>query len=195
MTWVFGYGSLIWRPSFPFAERVHARLPGYVRRFWQGSTDHRGKPGAPGRVVTLVETPGESVDGVAYRLEGPHVGEILASLDHREKGGYERREITVERRDVPGATLVALVYWAGSHNDEYLGPAPLDDMAAQIRGAHGPSGANVDYLLRLRDALGEMGVADRHVEELAAAVGDPEKRLTARTLGAPGLAAGVKKIT
>ena len=168
MTWVFGYGSLIWRPSFPFAERTRATLPGYARRFWQGSTDHRGVPGAPGRVVTLVEAPGEHVAGVAYRLEGPRVDEILASLDHREKGGYERLEITLDLPERPGETLSALVYWAGSHNDEYLGPAPLHEMAAQIREAHGPSGANVEYVLRLRDALRELGAADAHVEELAA---------------------------
>lgn len=66
--WVFGYGSLIWRPGIAFRERRVARIRGWTRRFWQGSHDHRGLPHAPRRVVTLVPEPGASCEGVAFRV-------------------------------------------------------------------------------------------------------------------------------
>lgn len=168
MTWVFGYGSLVWRPSFPFEERIPAVLSGYARRFWQGSTDHRGVPGAPGRVLTLVEHAGARCWGVAYRIAADEAPLVLASLDHREKGGYERRELLLELPGDPRRSLAALVYLAGPTNAEYLGPAPLAAIATQVRAAHGPSGSNVEYVQRLAAALTEMGAEADDVHALAA---------------------------
>jgi len=94
--WIFGYGSLIFRPDMPFLERRRARLRGWSRRFWQWSTDHRGEPWRPGRVVTLAPAPGESCWGVAYRVDEVTADRILADLDVRERGGYVRMEIEIE---------------------------------------------------------------------------------------------------
>jgi glutathione-specific gamma-glutamylcyclotransferase len=162
--WIFGYGSLIFRPSFAYEERRHAWLKGWVRRFWQSSTDHRGVPAAPGRVVTLVPEPGARCWGMAYRIATERVEEVLAHLDYREQNGYERHRVILETREA--SLLDALVYVAGPSNPHYLGPSPLEEIAAVVRSAHGPSGSNRDYVLRLAEALAEAGEQDTHVMEL-----------------------------
>lgn len=167
MSWIFGYGSLIWRPSFPFVDRVPARLRGWSRRFWQGSTDHRGVPGAPGRVVTLVPSPGSTCHGVAYRIGEADREDVLAHLDHREKGGYERRPVELDTAQGP---LQALLFLATPENPEFLGPAPLERIARQVVQAHGPSGPNPEYVLELARALRDLGARDRHVFALEARV-------------------------
>ena len=84
-TWLFGYGSLIWKPELPFVDAQPARIDGYLRRFWQGSEDHRGTPEAPGRVVTLVPDRQGRCDGVAYLMNNVDIEQTFAQLDHREK--------------------------------------------------------------------------------------------------------------
>ena len=162
--WVFGYGSLIWRPDFPFLERRTATVTGWARRFWQGSHDHRGVPDAPGRVVTLVPAPGETCIGMAYRIE--HA--VFDHLDYREKNGYERVPVslTLDEADV----VAGVVYIAAIGNHAFLGDAPIEEMARQIRRSAGPSGSNVDYLVELADALRGLGARDAHVFALEAAV-------------------------
>ena len=164
--WIFAYGSLIFRPSFAYLERRAAFLPGFARRFWQGSPDHRGVPGAPGRVVTLVPAPDETCGGVAYRIDPDGAEVILAALDERESAGFDR--LPREVLDAPGGApfATALVYVASATNPHFLGPLHERDIAAWVAKSHGPSGANTDYVLRLHDALAELGVRDPHVEEI-----------------------------
>ncbi len=158
---MFGYGSLIWRPDFPFADRKEAHLPGFARRFWQGSHDHRGVPHAPGRVVTLIADTASRCKGVAYLIEH----EVFDHLDHREKNGYERIDVTLEFAD---AHDDGVVYVASPHNIAFLGPAPSERIVAQILDSHGPSGSNLDYLLQLAAALRDIDADDEHVFELEA---------------------------
>ncbi len=162
--WVFGYGSLIWRPDFPYLESRPAQLSGFQRRFWQGSTDHRGVPGAPGRVVTLEASQRSSCAGVAFRIEGGREQGVLEALDRRESGGFERLRVAVELR--AGPTVTAITYRAAAGNPNYLGPAPLHEVAAQVRRCHGPSGSNREYVVELARALRAHGASDPHVFEL-----------------------------
>lgn len=158
-TWVFGYGSLIWRQDFPFLEARRAWIQGWERRFWQGSHDHRGIPDDPGRVVTLIESPSEICVGRAFLVQP----EVFEHLDYREKNGYERHELIIHFDD---ATEAGVVYIARTGNEAFLGDAPVADIAAQIRRAEGPSGKNAEYLHQLARAIRELGADDAHVFEL-----------------------------
>ncbi len=168
--WIFGYGSLIWRPSFAYVERRPGFVQGWKRRFWQGSTDHRGVPGAPGRVVTLLPERDGVCWGVAYRLPAESAHDILRELDFREKGGYRRLDVEVHFCE--GESRPALTYIAATDNANYLGPATLEEIAAQIRRSHGPSGANTEYVERLARSIREMGARDEHVFEIARILGE-----------------------
>jgi cation transport regulator ChaC len=167
---VFGYGSLLWRPGFPHRERVVACLPGMGRRFWQGSPDHRGHPADPGRVVTLASDPEALCWGAAYRVDPAKWRAVQHFLDARESGGFERRQLEVRFADEQGGAR-ALVYVAPPGNPNFLGPAPLDAMAEQVRRARGRSGTNVDYVMHLAAALRAQDAEDEHVFALAERVG------------------------
>ena len=158
--WLFGYGSLIFKADFPWLERRPAHIVGWQRRFWQGSHDHRGTPESPGRVVTLVEQPGERCIGVAYRISPG----VFAHLDWREKNGYLRFVTQVHFGDARAEE--GLVYIATESNSAYLGPAPDEELACHIAGAEGPSGRNSEYLLRLAGALRALSADDPHVYRL-----------------------------
>jgi len=177
--WVFGYGSLVWRPG----DLVHVDelspvcLPGFRRAFHQGSTDHRGVPGAPGRVVTLVEEAGTSTWGRALRLPppGPQRDKALAYLEEREKQYDVRLRVDLFEPNDRATPVVerALVFVATpdtSRNVNYLGAAPLEDIAQTIAHARGPSGPNWQYLYMLADGMRALGVIDGELFQLEALV-------------------------
>src|SRR5262245_14849856 len=121
-TWIFGYGSLIWRPDFPFLDSRVADASGWTRRFWQGSPDHRGVPDAPGRVVTLLPSPGAVCRGIAYRVGAADRAGVVEQLDLREIGGFRLAEIELYFMGETAPTT-GFAYIATPENPNYLGPA------------------------------------------------------------------------
>ena len=108
---------------------------------------------------------------MAYLIDGVVATEIFARLDHREQNGYERHQVELTFRE--GDRAEGIVYIASRDNEAYLGPAPLPKLAAQIKSSAGPSGANLDYVMDLADALRRLDIHDDHVFELEKLVNGP----------------------
>ena len=146
--WVFGYGSLVWKPGFEHGHLETGYIGGFARRFWQGNENHRGIPGKPGRVATLIEEQGELTYGVAMELKGE---EALDYLNNREMklGGYEQKLTTFHPINSSKLSFPVLVYIANTNSTSWLGPAGPEKIAEQVLHSSGPSGHNVEYVMRL----------------------------------------------
>ncbi|HKJ00615.1 MAG TPA: gamma-glutamylcyclotransferase [bacterium] len=168
LTWFFGYGSLIWRPGFSYAERRPALLSGYHRAFCRYSFRHRGTPEHPGLVIGLRE--GGSCVGVAYGVAAPDVPAALDYLDEREGAGYLRREQPL-RLGLEGAgpEVTAWVYIPNPEHPSYFGEQDFARLVALVAGGHGESGTALDYLRDLIAHLAEMGITEPELAHVLAA--------------------------
>ena len=162
--WVFGYGSLMWRPGFAYAERVAATLPGRRRAFCIYSVHHRGTYERPGLVLGLA--PGGSTRGMAYRVAAADWPQVYAYLIEREQPTETYVEATRPVRLADGRTVECLVFLSDVAHPQWAGALSLERQAELIAGATGLSGRNVDYLRDLVEHLREMGVRDRSMEAL-----------------------------
>ena len=162
--WVFGYGSLMWRPGFAFVERRRAMLHGRRRAFCIYSVHHRGVPEAPGLVLGLA--PGGSVRGVALRVAEADWAEVYAYLREREQPTETYVESRAEVKLDDGRRVGALVFVSDMRHPQWAGSLDLDSQARLIAGSEGLSGRNIDYLRDLVAHLREEQLADRGMELL-----------------------------
>ncbi|KAI1895484.1 hypothetical protein AGOR_G00106740 [Albula goreensis] len=171
--WIFGYGSLVWKPDFKFKRSSVGYIQGYKRRFWHGDNYYRGNKDMPARVVTLVEDDNECTWGVAYEVTGSQIEESLKYLNVREAalGGYVTKVVKFIPREEGHLPHLALVYIATCDNPIYLGPASPEEIAAQISTCKGKTGHNIEYLLRLAEfmRLHCPEVEDEHLFSIEAA--------------------------
>ncbi len=166
--WVFGYGSLMWNPGFPFEERQQARLHGYRRALCIRSNVYRGTDENPGLVLGLER--GGSCHGVAFRVANANRDAVLDYLRERElvSNVYKERVILVGLAD--GRRQQALTYVADPQHAQYVGGLALDEAAKIVCQASGQSGPNVDYVFNTVRHLQEMGIRDVVLERVAANV-------------------------
>ncbi len=163
---VFAYGSLIWRPGFPFTHREPALLRGFHRRFCLWSRLYRGTPERPGLVLGLDR--GGSCHGVAFTVAPQDVPATRAYLREREnprgENVYHERMLPV--RLASGQVVRALCYVADRSHPAYARPCP-DTAARVIAAGVGQAGTNRDYLLNTLAMLREFGLRDAALEGIA----------------------------
>lgn len=162
--WVFGYGSLMWRPGFPFIERRTAVLHGRRRAFCIYSVHHRGTYARPGLVLGLA--PGGAVRGAAYRVAGDAWPDVYAYLREREQPTETYFEAWSEVRIDGNGKTQALIFLSDRSHGQWAGALSLEQQAELIAGASGLSGRNIDYLRDLVEHLREDGVRDHAMEAL-----------------------------
>jgi cation transport protein ChaC len=162
--WVFGYGSLMWRPGFAFVERCHAHLHGYHRALCVLSHVHRGTPQHPGLVLGLDR--GGRCHGVAFRVEALEAEATIQYLRDREQvtSVYLERRLPVRLSD--GRRARAVAYVVDRSHPQYAGRLPDGDLVRLVRQGRGISGANADYVRSTHEHLLDMGVVDPILDRL-----------------------------
>ncbi len=163
--WVFGYGSLIWDPGFPVAERRIGRVLGWHRSFCMRSIHHRGTVEAPGLVLALDRAEGAMCQGVAFRVAPGAEATTVAALRERElvSSAYLEMRLTVETE---AGALEALTYVIDPDHVQYC-HLELEEQAQIIARATGGRGANRDYLWSTAAHLADLGIGDPDLEWLA----------------------------
>jgi glutathione-specific gamma-glutamylcyclotransferase len=167
--WVFGYGSLIWDPGFPVAERRIARAQGWHRSFCMRSIHHRGTVAAPGLVLALDRAEDAVCDGVAFAVTRGAEVETLAALREREliSSAYLEQVLPLQ---TSAGRIEALAYVIDPDHAQYCGGLPLEEQAGIIAQAVGGRGPNRDYLWSTAAHLAELGIADPDLEWLSVRV-------------------------
>lgn len=164
--WVFGYGSLIWNPEFPVAEREIADLNGFARRFCMLSIHHRGTEEAPGLVLALDEGSDQSCQGVAFRMAEEDQDYHLAQLRERELVSSAYLETTQIVQLKSGRKVEALCYVVDRDHRQYVSDQPLDGQARQIARSVGGRGPNPEYLYQTAQSLRDLGIEDAELNWL-----------------------------
>jgi len=169
--WVFGYGSLMWRPGFAHQRAVHARLTGYSRSFCVYTMHHRGTAQRPGLVLGLDR--GGVCEGMAFQVAPADIPATLAYLTAREQvsGAYRESLLPITLLQIGRPEVVALAYAVERSHPNYAGRLPLARQAHLIRGAQGLSGTNLDYLISTLAHLRSLGIRERDLERIEAMAG------------------------
>src|SRR6266566_7499503 len=170
--WVFGYGSLMWRPGFEFIEQFPARLIGEHRALCVYSFDHRGTPEKPGLVLGLDR--GGACRGIAFRVSAKQRNDTVQYLRSREQTTNVYREVmrSVWLENEARQRVSALAYVVDRGHVQYAGPLSLTEQFRHVQQGHGQSGANREYVLATVKAIEAEGFRDSQLHRLATMLHD-----------------------
>ena len=165
--WVFGYGSLMWRPGFDYLDRVDGLLIGVHRALCIYSFVHRGTPERPGLVLGLDR--GGACRGIAYRVAADKRHDTLTYLRAREQvtAVYLEAYRPVWLTGDPKRRVQAVCYIADRRHPQYAGRLSLDKQLHLVRQGHGAGGPNRDYVLHTVKALEALGYRESALHLLA----------------------------
>jgi cation transport protein ChaC len=165
--WVFGYGSLMWRPGFEFIEQAPARLIGEHRALCVYSFDHRGTPEKPGLVLGLDR--GGACRGIAFRIAAIRRSDTVKYLRDREQTTHVYREVmrSVWLENEARQRVSALTYVVDRGHVQYAGRLSLPEQLRHVQQGHGRSGNNRDYVLSTVKSIEAQGFRDEQLHQLA----------------------------
>jgi len=169
--WVFGYGSLIWKPEFTSLEHRRSTAFGWHRSFCMRLERFRGTPAQPGLMMALDR--GGCCHGVAYRLPDENHADQLGRLLRREMS--IKRSTNIPRWlsvDTDLGKLRALAFTASPQGMTYVGKLPAEHVARILARAAGHLGSGANYLFQTITKLEEFGIHDTSLWRLQQLVAD-----------------------
>jgi glutathione-specific gamma-glutamylcyclotransferase len=167
--WVFAYGSLIWRPGFAFLHSEPASLQGWHRSLCVLSHHYRGTKDNLGLVFGL--DVGGTCHGLAYEV----ADEVWAETHHYLTARELITSIYIEKRlpvTLPKSLrqVQALTYVVDPRHEQYAGHLTRAQKLNMIRQAVGEAGPCIDYVQNTSSHLRSLGIADRVLDDLVAAL-------------------------
>lgn len=168
--WIFGYGSLIWRPDFGYAERRAATVHGWHRALKMWSRVNRGTPECPGLVFGMLS--GGSCRGMVFRVDHSHARQVMVNLWQREMvlGVYDPRWLNCR---TPQGTVRALAFTLSRKSPSHTGVLADEEYRRIFAQASGIYGTTRDYAEATHAELQRMGIHDRALSRLIALAREP----------------------
>lgn len=163
--WIFGYGSLIWRPEFDFSERRSAHVHGWHRALKMWSTINRGTPQVPGLVFGMLS--GGSCQGMAFRIPRNQGDTVMRKLWLREMPNavYDPRWLPCR---TPHGAVRALAFTLSRQSPHHTGELAPDEYRRIFSQAQGIYGTTLDYAQATFEELQRLGIDDKALKRLLA---------------------------
>jgi len=173
--WLFGYGSLLWKPDFDYVESRMATVRGWHRSFCIWVARFRGTRDQNGLMMALDR--GGQCRGMIFRVPKDRAEVVLHTLFRRElvvkPPGTPPRWLTAQTHEGP-IRAIGFVVDRGSRF--YSGKLPPEEVAEVVSKAAGHWGTCAEYLYNTVSHLEELGIHDRNLWRLQALVADKLER-------------------